>query len=189
MELNMVDGLAFASTHFDDFSGDGLDGNGTFGVAIFEVESQASGCPRITPREVIVSPTHFLNRSAYERGASSDLQTTYDPESRSLFMTGEQRVRLFELSNDHRATELADLDLPEVVDVALDLSFAGGRVLGLANGNFLLVEASTGDELSFAGEVETPGNARVVAPAGDGRHFFVGDSKGGIAVIEYGGPP
>ena len=185
MEVSIVGDLAFVSVHFDDFAGDSLDGNGAFGIAIFEIEEQTSGCPIITPAEIILSPTHFRNRSEFERSSSSDLQVAYDPDRRALFMTGEQRVRRFKLNEDLQAEEQTHLELPEVLDVAVDTSGSDGPVLGLANGDFLLVDAREDGALHFAGLVETPGVARVVAAAGDGAHFFVGDSEGGIAVIRY----
>jgi hypothetical protein len=185
MDISLVGDLAFVSVHFDDFAGDKLDGNGAFGIALFEVEQKASGCPKISPLEIIIAPTHFNNRSEFERGSSSDLQVAYDPESRALFMTGEQRVRRFVLDEDFQAEEVAYLDLPEVLDVAIDTSSSDGPVLGLANGDFLLVDAREDEALHFAGQIETPGIARGVAAAGDGAHFFVADSEGGIAVIRY----
>jgi hypothetical protein len=67
----------------------------------------------------------------------------------------------------------------------MDSSANDGPVLGLANGNFLLVDARSESEMHFAGEVETPGIARMVVPAGDGAHFFVGDSEHGFVVVRY----
>ncbi len=173
---------AIVSIHYDDFAGDGIDGNGAFGWLLFAIEGK-SACPRVVLTDKIFADTHAANRSAFERSANSDLQADYDPASGRLYLTGEQRLRILDVDGSGRASELGRIDLPDALDVAVDTTFAGGHVAGLANGAFLVVDARNPRDPRFGGALDTPGTARAVVAAGDGAHFFVGDSEGGVAVV------
>ena len=174
---------AFATTHFDDFSGDGFDGNGAFGLSIFEIDQRDGECPGVELTDIVFFDTHAKNRSEHERSSNSDLQAAYDAPSQLLYLTGEQRLRVLDIDGAGHARELDALDMPEVIDVAIAPMFGGGAIVGLANGDFQIVDARAPAVLRYAGGVATPGTARVVAASVDGTHFFVGDSDAGVAII------
>lgn len=184
MDVWLAGDRAFQSVHFDDYAGDGFDGNGGFGLAILDIDSDGGTCPRVSVADVVLAPTHSLNRSRHERPSNSDLQVDYDADRSVLYMTGEQRLRLLAIDAGGHAAEMARLDLPEVLDVAIRPE-GGGAVAGLANGDFLLVDARLPDHPSLSAVVATSGIARSVAASGTSPHFYVGDSEGGVLVVRY----
>jgi hypothetical protein len=188
MDVWLHGDLAFESIHFDDFAGDDLDGNGAYGIAVWRV-ARGSGCPSIELADVLFADTHARNRSAFERSSASDLQVWFDASARRLYATGEQRVRSLEVAPDGRLTELDALDLPEALSVAGDPTGPSGTALAVTNGDLLLVDAARPDRLELAAVLETPGVTRAVIAAGDGAHFFAGDSERGVLVVRYGVAP
>ena len=188
MDIWLHGDLAFEAIHFDDFAGDELDGNGAFGIAVCRVE-RGGDCPDIELADVLYADTHDQNRSAFERASASDLQVWFDGTSSRLYATGEQRLRSLEVASDGQLSELDALDLPEALGVAGDPAGPAGTAVAVTNGDLLLVDAGQPDALELAAILETPGVTRAILAAGDGAHFFAGDSEGGVLVVRYGVAP
>lgn len=183
MDAHLAGDRAFATTHFDDYAGDGFDGNGAFGLSVFAVEARDGACPGVELTDIVFFDTHAKNRSEYERSSNSDLQVDYDVDAQLLYVTGEQRLRVLDVDAQGLATELDTIDIPEVLDVSISPTGGGAAIAGLANGDFQIIDARTPAVLRYAGAVETPGIARVVAAVAGTGYFFVGDSDAGVAVV------
>lgn len=188
MDVWLHGDLAFESVHFDDFAGDELDGNGAFGIVVWRVE-RVTDCPDIELADILYADTHAQNRSAFERSSASDLQVWFDASRSGLYATGEQRLRSLEVASDGQLSELDALELPEALGVSGDPNGPAGTVVAVTNGDLLLVDARQPAALELAAVLETPGIARAALAAGDGAHFFLGDSDSGVLVVRYGEPP
>ncbi len=175
----MDDRFAYETVHFDDYAGDGLDGNGAYGVVSFRID-QAGGCPQATPLDIFFFDTHSLNRSQFERSSAGDLQLAFLDSD--VFATGEQQVRRLAVDGAGRFTERAAVPVPDALQVTVDAAGPCGAVVAVGNGDVVLICA--GDELEVAAAVTTPGVTRELAAVGDGRHLFV-DDDAGLTLIRY----
>ncbi len=185
MDIWLDERWAYETVHFDDFAGDGLDGNGAFGLVTFAIDPSPSGCPRITPADILYFDDHDQNRSALERRGASDLQVGIEPGSDRIFVTGEQRLRSVAVGADGRMTELGALPLPDALAVAVDGTVPGQPVAAVSNGDVLLVDARSPTALALGSVVETLGDSRALAFAGDGRHLYAASEDAGVIIIRY----
>ncbi len=175
----MDDRFAYETVHFDDYAGDGLDGNGAYGVVSYRID-QAGECPRVTPIDIFFFDTHSRNRSQFERSSAGDLQLAFlDGE---LFATGEQQVRRLAVDGAGRFTERAAVPVPDAIQVTVDATGPCGAVVAVGNGDVVLICAD--EDLEVAAVVTTPGVTRELAAVGDGRHLFV-DDDAGLSLIRY----
>lgn len=174
------DRFAYETVHFDDYAGDGLDGNGAYGLVSYRL-GRDGACPEATPADIFFFDTHSRNRSQFERSSAGDLQLAFLDDT--VFATGEQQVRRLDVDASGRFSERGAVPIPDALQVTVDAAGPCGPVLGVANGDVVLVCAA--GELEVAALVVTPGITREVAAAGDGRHLFAADEITGLAVIRY----
>lgn len=185
MDIWLGDGLAFETIHFDDFAGDGLDGNGAYGLASFVIENSPGRCPSVTLGAVLFFETHAKNRSQFERGSQSDLQAALHPGGGLIYVTGEQRLRSVAVDAEGRMTELDALPIPDVLAVAVDASRANREVIAVGNGDLVLVDARDPAALEAAVIVPSSGITRAVAFATDGRHVVATNGAEGLVIVRY----
>jgi hypothetical protein len=185
MDIWLGDGVAYETIHFDDFAGDGLDGNGGYGLVSFVVEPRTGACPRVTPADILFFDTHARNRSRHERRWASDLQVAIARGGDLLFVTGEQRLRSVTVGAGASLSELGALPLPEALAVAVDEVDAAFPVVAVTNGDLLLIDARDPAALELAAVVETGGVTRAVVMAGDGRHLYASIEDAGIAIVRF----
>ncbi len=184
MDVWLTPHWGFASVHFDDYAGDGLDGNGSYGMVAYRLTT-TNDCPTLESTDIFFFDTHAKNRSTYERSSNSDLQFASLANLDRIYLSGEQTLRSLSFDQDSGTFGLlAELPIPELLDVDVAVTSEGDELLGLANGNFQLVDAANHASLLYVQEVSTSDVSRLVRDARDGRHFYIAGDDG-ITIIEY----
>jgi hypothetical protein len=184
MDVWLTARWAFETVHFDDLAGDGLDGNGAYGLVSFAVDDAGAGCPRARAADTFFFATHARNRSRFERGSASDLQVAAIDDGATLYVTGEQQVRRLAVAADGALREEAALDLPEALSVAADVDDRARPVIAVGTGALQLVD-DEGGRLELAATVAPPGVIRAVAFAGDGGHLYAASDEAGVVIVRY----